>query len=66
MHIMLNGEEQSYDRALTVAELLDELGLAEEKVAVEQNLAIVPRSVFTNTMVSNGDTIEIVHFIGGG
>jgi thiamine biosynthesis protein ThiS len=42
------------------------LGLDARKVAVERNLAIVPRSTFDDVMVEEGDRLEIVHFVGGG
>ena len=49
-----------------VAALVAALGLDGRKVAVERNLEIVPRSTYGLTALSEGDRIEIVHFIGGG
>jgi thiamine biosynthesis protein ThiS len=49
-----------------VAGLVAALGLNPRKVAVERNLAIVPRSAYGSTPLADGDRIEIVHFIGGG
>jgi thiamine biosynthesis protein ThiS len=46
--------------------LIDALGLDGRKLAIERNLEIVPRSVYDQTPLSDGDRIEIVHFIGGG
>jgi thiamine biosynthesis protein ThiS len=46
--------------------MLGELGLDPRKVAVERNLAIVPRSAFGEVRVEEGDAYEIVHFVGGG
>ena len=66
IEIMVNGEAQSFDGALTVAHLLARLGLPEKKIAVEHNLEIVPKSAYATHMVESGDRIEIVHFIGGG
>ncbi len=63
--IRVNGEERQV-AAATVAELLASLGLPTQKVAVERNLEIVPRSLYAQTRLSDGDAIEIVHFIGGG
>ncbi|MFN3448697.1 MAG: sulfur carrier protein ThiS [Roseococcus sp.] len=63
--IRLNGEERRV-AAATVAALLAELGLPAQKVAVERNLEIVPRSLYAETRLRPGDAIEIVHFIGGG
>ena len=66
MRLVLNGEPREFKRASTVAALVDTLGLDTRKVAVERNLTIVPRSLYLATGLSEGDRIEIVHFIGGG
>ena len=65
MKLQLNGSEH-LSGAQTVAGLVQELGLDVRKVAVERNLEIVPRSVYAQARLSEGDRIEIVHFIGGG
>ncbi len=51
---------------MDLAGLVGSLGLDARKVAVELNLAIVPRSLYGRTPLAEGDRIEIVHFIGGG
>jgi thiamine biosynthesis protein ThiS len=51
---------------MTVAGLLAAIGLDGRKVAVERNEAIVPRSAYDTTQLAPGDSLEIVHFIGGG
>jgi len=66
MEITLNGEPRAVPGSMTVTALLDELGLAEKRVAVERNGVIVPRSRHAETTVAAGDQIEIVHAIGGG
>ena len=66
MKITLNGEAKSVNEGLTVAALLVDLGLVAEKVAVERNLEIVPKSNFETTPLVDGDKLEVVHFIGGG
>ncbi|MDT7952692.1 MAG: sulfur carrier protein ThiS [Acetobacteraceae bacterium] len=66
LRISLNGEARAVSTGLTVATLLDTLGLDRRKVAVERNEAIVPRSVYERTAIEHGDQLEIVHFIGGG
>ena len=66
MDITLNGEPRRLETAQTLAGLVESLGLDARKVAVERNLEIVPRSVYGQTALSDGDRIEIVHFIGGG
>ena len=50
----------------SVAALIAELGLDAKRVAIERNLAIVPRSTFAEVEVEDGDEYEIVHFVGGG
>lgn len=66
MKLWVNGEEKSFDQVGHVAALVAALGLDGRKVAVERNLQIVPRSTYGSTALSEGDRIEIVHFIGGG
>jgi thiamine biosynthesis protein ThiS len=66
MKLWVNGEERSVEAAVDVAGLVAVLGLDVRKVAVERNLAIVPRSTYAATPIAEGDRIEIVHFIGGG
>lgn len=66
MQITINGEAQSFDSSLTVEQLLSQIGLDHRKVAVERNLEIVPKSSYPDTALSDGDKLEIVHFIGGG
>ncbi len=65
VRLTINGEAREI-AASTVARLVGELGLDPRKVAVERNLEIVPKSQFEATALSDGDRIEIVHFIGGG
>ena len=67
MNLVINGKD--YDDipvGMTVAALLAHLQLPPKKVAVERNLEIVPKSTFENTQLSDGDRLEIIHFIGGG
>jgi sulfur carrier protein len=64
--ITVNGEDRAIAAPTTVADLLREIGLDSRKVAVERNLAIVPRSTYGSIALAAGDRLEIVHFIGGG
>ncbi|PZU60258.1 MAG: thiamine biosynthesis protein ThiS [Sphingobium sp.] len=64
--IRLNGEHRRIRQGMTISDLAGELGLAPEKVAVERNLEIVPRSTLAAVLVEDGDELEIVHFVGGG
>lgn len=66
MHIQLNGENYALSKALNVSALLDELQLAGRRVAVELNQEIVPRSRYESTELKTGDSVEVVHAIGGG
>jgi thiazole synthase len=64
--ITINGETRKLDGAKSLRTLLSGLGMDPAKIAVERNLEIVPRSQYDAVMVSEGDRLEIVHFIGGG
>jgi thiazole synthase len=64
--IRVNGEHKRVTAGLTLAALASELGLVPEKVAVERNLEVVPRSQLGEVLVEDGDELEIVHFVGGG
>ena len=66
MRLVINGEERVFSQTPNVAALVVGLGLDPRKVAVERNLEIVPRSIYAQTALADGDRIEIVHFIGGG
>ena len=66
MHITLNGEQYQIDASLTVTELLARLEIDGRRVAVEHNLVVVKRGAFDETVVRNGDQVEIVNFVGGG
>ena len=64
--LTVNGETRVFDQVHDIADLVARLGLDARKVAVERNLEIVPRSAYGATRLTEGDRIEIVHFIGGG
>ena len=66
LNVMLNGEARQLSGPLSIAAMLTGLGLDPSKIAVERNLAIVPRSTYDAVAVEEGDRFEIVHFIGGG
>jgi thiamine biosynthesis protein ThiS len=66
MVLTVNGETRQVEDVTTVAELLLRLGLDPRAVVVEQNRRIVRRSELAGTPVGEGDTIELVHFVGGG
>lgn len=64
--LIVNGEPHAFPTRLTVAGLVTALELDIRKVAVELNREIVPRSTYAQVALTSGDTLEIVHFIGGG
>ncbi|WP_297390841.1 sulfur carrier protein ThiS [Sphingomonas sp.] len=64
--IRVNGEHKRVTAGLTLLQLAEELGLVPEKIAVERNLEVVPRSTLGQVTVDDGDELEIVHFVGGG
>ncbi len=66
MNLTLNGEAHVFPPLADLAALISQLGLDGRKVAIERNLEIVPHSAYGKTRLSDGDRIEIVHFIGGG
>ena len=66
MNLTINGEARSVASSLTLQQLLGELGLDGRKVAIERNREIVPKSTYDRVALSDGDKLEIVHFIGGG
>jgi thiamine biosynthesis protein ThiS len=66
VRLTVNGEAREVAPKMDLAGLISSLGLDSRKVAVELNLAIVPRSQYGATLLAEGDRIEIVHFIGGG
>lgn len=65
MQIQINGRERDVQGS-DVAALLQELGLDATRVAVELNRVIILQANFVQTPLSNGDSIEIVQFVGGG
>jgi sulfur carrier protein len=66
MDIQLNGDTRDIPEATTLAALLDREGLAQRRVAVEVNGEIVPRGRHATHALQPGDTVEIVHALGGG
>jgi thiamine biosynthesis protein ThiS len=64
--VRVNGEHRRVPAGISVADMLNDLGLDPLRVAVERNLEIVPRSTLGQVAVEDGDDYEIVHFVGGG
>jgi thiazole synthase len=66
LRITVNDEPRTLSQPLTVAELIDQLGLDRQRIAVEVNLEVVPRTQHDAHRLADGDTIEIVTLVGGG
>jgi thiamine biosynthesis protein ThiS len=66
MTIQLNGDRYELRAPLTVVQLLEQLDIDARRVAVELNLTVLKRVAFSDTVVNDGDEVEIVNFVGGG
>jgi thiamine biosynthesis protein ThiS len=66
IHIHVNGQARAWRSGATVADLLQDLNIQTERVAVELNLEILDRAAFGQRRLENGDRVEILGFIGGG
>ena len=66
MTITFNGKQRDLQSNISIQELLDQLKLDCQQVVVEHNHNIIPRQRLDDTMLNDGDTLEIIHFVGGG
>jgi len=66
MKVLLNGLNRDLHDGQTLRELLESLGLSPERVAVERNGEIVPRDRYADSVLAEGDRLEVVQFVGGG
>jgi sulfur carrier protein len=66
MRITLNGNTREVEEGATLAALVAQLALKTDRIAAERNLALVPRAQYAATVLSEGDKLEIVTFVGGG
>lgn len=66
MTAVVNGEERHLPEQATISHLLEQAGISATRVAVELNREILPKAAYGETVISEGDRIEIVHFVGGG
>jgi sulfur carrier protein len=66
MNITVNGESREIADGVTVGQLLEELSIRPGRVVIELNREIVARGVYDSAQLKDGDTLEIVHFVGGG
>jgi len=66
MRLYINGKEQFFDTELNLGQLIEQLGMKSDRVAVELNHEIVSRPQWPETGLHDDDRLEIVHFVGGG
>ncbi|HEY0098893.1 MAG TPA: sulfur carrier protein ThiS [Pyrinomonadaceae bacterium] len=66
MRVQVNGEIRELPEGTTLGELVRELSLAPERLAIELNREVVRRAAWPETEIREGDAVEIVHFVGGG
>jgi thiamine biosynthesis protein ThiS len=66
LKIVVNGEAQEIAEGATVADLIRLLARAPERVAVELNREVLRRALWAETVLGEGDRVEVVHFVGGG
>jgi len=66
LNLVVNGEPRRAPAGSTIADLVAQIGLNPAKVAVERNGDIAPRGTHAETLLADGDVLEIVHFVGGG
>ena len=66
VQVTVNDEPHTLDAGATLADLVAHLGLAPRRIAAEVNRTLVPRATYAATPLSDGDAVEIIHFVGGG
>ena len=66
MQVIVNGEQRDVKAGFTAEQLVDSMGFASGRIAMEVNLEIVPRSTYADYVFKAGDKIEVVHAVGGG
>jgi thiamine biosynthesis protein ThiS len=66
MKLVLNGEPKEFAATLSIQQLLDQLNIPAGRVACEVNLKIIKRGLYPQTVLQEGDTVEIIQAIGGG
>jgi thiamine biosynthesis protein ThiS len=64
--LQINGESRDFSPPLSLSDLVEQLGMKSDRVAIELNREIAPRNLWGTTNLSEGDRLEIVHFVGGG
>ncbi len=64
--MIVNGETREMPAETTLSAMIELLGLPDERIAIELNKAVIRRSRWDEAVLSDGDAVEIVHFVGGG
>ena len=64
--VSINGESRQLQEPISVAALIEEMGLTGKRIALERNGEIVPRSMFATQQLADGDRLEVVVAVGGG
>ena len=66
VRVRVNGDERRFPNGTSVAAMLAALGVSTPRVAVERNREIVPKAEYSSTELEEGDSLEVVEFVGGG
>lgn len=66
IEVQLNGEVRETANGVTLDALLEQFSLPKQRVAVELNRGVVRKQDWSATVINDGDTIEVIHFVGGG
>ncbi|HET8826489.1 MAG TPA: sulfur carrier protein ThiS [Terriglobales bacterium] len=66
MTLTINGENRDLENVTTLSDLVSQLGMKADRVAIELNRELIRRDRWPETQLSDGDKLEIVHFVGGG
>ena len=66
IYVVVNGEDVRIEAGSTVTDLIAKLDLKPERVALEYNGSILPRSTWSDLRLEDGSRLEVVHFVGGG
>jgi len=66
MKLQINGDLRDFTEPLSLQDLIEQLGMKPDRVAVELNREIIARENWEGTALSDGDRLEVVHFVGGG
>ncbi|SFP90506.1 sulfur carrier protein ThiS [Hydrogenimonas thermophila] len=66
MKIVVNGEEKTFDNGITLADIIEKLGIADKVMAAAVNMEVVKKDNWSSFVPKDGDKIELLHFVGGG